>query len=256
MELLVVRLSLRSRRVLARAAQAVRDQPKLSSGIEALDKAIGGFPMGSVVVLAGKPGSGYDLFAQQIMYNAASAGNTVTYLTVDRAPEDIVGEMQDAKLDLDELIEKKNWKFLNGFQTRLKVQQGDLGPKVLLDMLRAVSKSAKVGDWTVVDTLSKLMEYNGKGETKSFLDDIILEAREGRGLHFLLVVEELHDEKTLASLAQTCDGYIRLGLDEARAEPSGTIRIEKLRRANSVQRSLNYVIGEDGITIETATRIL
>jgi len=241
---------------LARAEEAVRSQPKLSSGIEAFDKAIGGFPIGSVVVLAGKPGSGFDLFAQQIMYNAASAGGNVTYLAVDRAPEDILADMQSANLNLDPLIERSNWKFMNGYEARLKIAQGDLGPNVLLDMLRAVSKSAKAGDWTVVDTLSKMMEYNGKGETKAFLDDIVTEAREGRGLHFLLVVEELHDEKMLASLAQACDGYIRLGLDEARAEPAGTIRIEKMRRANSVQRALNYVIGTDGITIETATRIL
>ncbi len=241
---------------MARAAQATREQQKLTSGIEALDRVIGGFPIGSVVLLTGKPGSGYDLFAQQILYNAASAGKTVTYLAVDRAPEDIIADMQSANLDLEQLVEGKKWKFLNGFETRLRIQQGDLGPKVLLDMLRAVSKSAKAGDWTVVDTLSKMMEYNGKGEAKSFLDDILLEAREGRGLHFLLAVEELHDQKTLASLAQACDGYIRLSLDETHSEPSGTIRIQKMRRANSVQRSMNYAIGADGITIETATRIL
>ncbi|MDV3294184.1 MAG: RAD55 family ATPase, partial [Nitrososphaerales archaeon] len=204
---------------MAKATQSTRDQPKLSSGIEAFDKAIGGFPIGSVVLLSGKPGSGYDLFAQQILYNAASAGARVTYLAVDRAPEDLLADMQSANINVEPLIEKGNWRFLNGYETRLKIRQGDLGPKVLLDMLRAVSTAAKAGDWTVVDTLSKMMEYNGQGETKSFLDDIVLEAREGRGLHFLLVVEEMHDQKTLASLAQACDGYVRLSLDEASSEP-------------------------------------
>lgn len=224
--------------------------------MEAFDKTIGGFPMGSVVVLAGEPGSGYDLFAQQVMFSAAAAGNRVTYFTVDRAPEDIVAEMQSVNLDLDQVLQSRNWNFLNGFETRLKVQQGELGNKILLDMLVAVSKSAKGGDWTVVDTLSKLMEFNGQGQIKSFLDDIVLEAREGRGLHFLLVVEELHDQKTLASLAQAADGYIRLSLDKANSQPSGTIRIDKMRRANAAQRSMNYLITTDGITIETATRIL
>ena len=45
-------------------------------------------------------------------------------------------------------------------------------------------------------------------------------------------------------------------LDEARAEPLGTLRIEKLRLANSVQRSMNYSLTPNGVSIETATRIL
>jgi circadian clock protein KaiC len=231
-------------------------EKRLASGIEALDRVLGGFPQGSVVAVAGSPGSGYDLFVQQIMFNAASAGNRVTYLTVDRAPEDIVGDLRSLNLNLDDLIEGQRWNFLNGFEVRMKVRQGELGPKVLLDMLGAVSRAAKAGDWTVVDTLSKILEFNGQKEMTSFVDDILVEAREGRGLHFLLIVEDLHDQRTLTQLAQACDGYVRLSLDRTRSEPSGVIRVEKMRRANAVQRSLNYLIGPEGVTIETATRIL
>jgi KaiC/GvpD/RAD55 family RecA-like ATPase len=233
-----------------------RVEPRLSSGIEALDRVIGGFPTGSVVAIAGKPGSGHDLFVQQILFNAASSGKKVTYLSIDRPPEDVVSDLQSLKLSLDELVGNQRWNFLNGFDARMKINKGELGKKVLLDMLEAVSKSAKSGDWTGVDTLSKLLESNDTKEVTPLIDDLLVEAREGRGLHFLILVEELHDSRTIASLAQLCDGYIRMSLDESRNEPSGTIRIEKLRRANSVQRGLNYLIGPDGIVIETATRIL
>jgi KaiC/GvpD/RAD55 family RecA-like ATPase len=233
-----------------------RVEPRLFSGIEALDRVIGGFPTGSVIAITGRPGSGHEIFAQQIMFNAATAGNKVTYFSIDRPPEDIASELRSMKLDLDELIASQRWTFLNGFDVRLRIKQGELGSKVLLDMLNAVSKSAKAGDWTTVDTLSKILELHDQKEVTSFVDDLLVEAREGRGLHFLVMVEELHDQKTLASLAQAVDGYVRLKLDDTRSEPTGTIRIEKLRRANSIQRSLNYLIGSDGITIETATRIL
>ncbi len=231
-------------------------EPKLSSGIEALDRVIGGFPMGSVIAIAGKPGSGHDLFAQQILFNGATSGKKVTYLAVDRPPEDIVSELRALNLDLDELVSNQRWSFLNGFDARLKVNRGELGKKVLMDMLGAVTKTAKSGDWTGVDTLSKILESNETSEVTPLIDDLLVGAREGRGLHFLVLVEELHDSRTIASLAQMCDGYIRMALDESRAEPSGTIRIEKLRRANSVQRTVNYLLGAEGIVIETATRIL
>lgn len=226
------------------------------TGIEALDRAIGGFPAGSVIVMAGKPGSGHDQFARQILFNAAKGGNRVTYLTVDRAPEDIVWEMEEAKMDVERLVGEQKWNFLNGYEVRLKVKQGELGVKVLLDMLGAVARSAKAGDWTCVDTLSKMLEYNGQKEITSFLDDITLQAREGRGIHFVTIVEDFHDPKTLSMLMQACDGYIRMSLDSTRAEPIGTLRIEKLRMANSVQRSMNYSLTQDGVSIETATRIL
>ncbi|MBI2648835.1 MAG: hypothetical protein HYW93_04180 [Thaumarchaeota archaeon] len=235
---------------------AGRTEPRLSSGIEALDRVIGGFPTGSVIALAGKPGSGHDLFAQQILFNAASNGKKVTYLSIDRPPEDVIGELQSLKLDLDELVANKRWNFLDGFDARMKINKGELGKKVLTNMLASVSKAAKSGDWTGVDTLSKLLEGKETDEVTPVIDDLLVGAREGRGLHFLILVDDLHDSKTVASLAQLADGYIRMSLDESRSEPSGTIRIEKLRRANSVQRALNYLIGPDGIVIETATRIL
>ncbi len=235
---------------------AGRTEPRLSSGIEALDRVIGGFPVGSVIALAGKPGSGHDIFAQQILFNAASNGKKVTYLSIDRPPEDIVGELQSLKLDLDQLVANKSWNFLDGFDARMKVSKGELGKKVLTNMLASVTKAAKSGDWTGVDTLSKLLEGKETDEVTPVIDDLLVGAREGRGLHFLILIDDLHDSKTVASLAQLADGYIRMSLDETRSEPSGTIRIEKLRRANSVQRALNYLIGPEGIVIETATRIL
>ncbi len=235
---------------------AGRTEPRLSSGIEALDRVIGGFPVGSVIAIAGKPGSGHDLFAQQILFNAASNGKKVTYLSIDRPPEDVIGELQSLKLDLDELVANKRWNFLDGFDARMKISKGELGKKVLANMLASVAKAAKSGDWTGVDTLSKLLEGKDTDEVTPIIDDLLVGAREGRGLHFLILVDDLHDSKTVASLAQLADGYIRMSLDESRSEPSGTIRIEKLRRANSVQRALNYLIGPDGIVIETATRIL
>ena len=230
--------------------------PRVFTGLEALDRAIGGFPAGSVIAVAGSPGSGHEIFVRQILFNAAKAGNRVTYLTVDRAPEDVIWEMNDAQMDVEQLVADQKWGFMDGYEVRLKVKKGELGVKVLLDMLGAVARSAKAGDWTCVDTLSKMLEYNGHSEVTSFLDDITQQAREGRGLHFITLVEDFHDKKTLSTIAQACDGYIRMALDEARAEPLGTLRIEKLRLANSVQRTMNYSLTPNGVSIETATRIL
>ena len=230
--------------------------PRVFTGMEALDRAMGGFPAGSVIAIAGNPGSGHELFVRQILFNGAKGGNRVTYLTVDRPPEDVIAEMEDAGLNVEQLVSEQKWGFLNGYEARLKVKKGELGAKVLPEMLGAVAKSAKAGDWTCVDTLSKMLEQSSDAELTSFLDDISMQAREGRGIHFLTLVEDFHDKKILSTIAQACDGYFRMALDSGRAEPLGTLRIEKLRLASAVQRSMNYSLTTNGVTIETATRIL
>lgn len=54
----------------------------LRSGNAALDRILGGgFPVGSLVVVAGEPGAGKTVLAQQLAFHHASAGRTVRYYT-------------------------------------------------------------------------------------------------------------------------------------------------------------------------------
>lgn len=87
-------------------------EPLLFTGIEALDRMLGGIPNGSVVVLYGRPGSGFDIFAQQILFNRTSSEEIrALYFTIEHPPEDISSEMLSREWDVDQLIAEKRWEF-------------------------------------------------------------------------------------------------------------------------------------------------
>jgi len=82
--------------------------PMLYTGIDALDRMLGGIPNGSVIVLHGRPGSGFEIFAQQILYNKANSNEgKAHYFTIEHPTEDITSEMYSRNWDVDSLIEKK-----------------------------------------------------------------------------------------------------------------------------------------------------
>lgn len=61
---------------------------RISTGIVALDELLhGGFPEGAMVLLAGSPGSGKTIMAQQIMFHNASPETKVIYLTTLAEPQ-------------------------------------------------------------------------------------------------------------------------------------------------------------------------
>ena len=61
---------------------------RISTGIESMDYILhGGFPQGSSVLIAGKPGSGKTILANQIIFKNASTDNKVLYLSTMSEPQ-------------------------------------------------------------------------------------------------------------------------------------------------------------------------
>src|SRR3712207_1059537 len=64
------------------AAVGRLNRPKLSAGNPSLDRVLGGgIPRDSLSILAGPPGAGKTIMAQQIAFSAAQAGQKVVYFT-------------------------------------------------------------------------------------------------------------------------------------------------------------------------------
>lgn len=228
----------------------------LFTGIDALDRMLGGIPNGSVVALLGRPGSGFDIFAQQILFTQAeSSGAKALYFTVEHPIEDITSEMVSRNWNVDDLIEKNKWEFFDAYTIRANIRKGEVGPKVLLDSLKEYSKKMNQEVWSVLDTFSYyILNYENK-EIMAIVDDIIANARENGGLHFLLIVEGMLDTKTIANISHLTDGLFKFNLDESQSDALGVIRIDKLRKVDYVTRMIPYRIITDGLSIETSVRI-
>src|SRR3990172_7667674 len=235
------------------SAQAV---PMLFTGLEALDRMLGGIPEGSVIVLSGRPGSGVDIFAQQVLYSRVSTdGVKALYFTIEHPIEDVAAEMFSRNWNVEQLVGEKKWEFFDAFTIRSNIRKGIAGPKVLLDALAAYHKKLEREIWSVLDTFSYyLMHYDVK-EIMGYVDDIVSTAREIGGLHLLLTVEGMLDTQTITSLAHQTDGLWTFRLEPEQTEPVCTLQIEKLRRADYVPRIISYRIFDEGLSIETSTRI-
>lgn len=229
---------------------------RLFTGIETLDKMIGGIPNGSVIILTGELGSGFDIFAQQVLYTSASTGNcNALYATVDRPPDEIENEVAGRGWNISGLMADKKWEFLDAYTVRMNIRKGVTGAKYLRDMFSGIPSLIKVGTWSTVDTLTYLVEGMEYKEVEEVLDQLMLAAREKGGLHFLMLVEGLQDKRLVTSIAHTADGLFNFSLDPQQTEAYGTIRIIKLRKSPQVTRLIPYRLTEKGIAIETVTRI-
>ncbi|MCL4437166.1 MAG: RAD55 family ATPase [Thaumarchaeota archaeon] len=230
--------------------------PMLFTGLETLDRMLGGIPEGSVVVLSGKPGSGFDIFAQQVLYSRVTTdGVKALYFTIEHPPEDVAAEMFSRNWNVEQLMEKKKWEFFDASTIRSNIRKGVASPKVLLSALDVYHKKLERNVWSAMDTFSYYLMHYDLQEVMGYVDDIVSKAREVGGLHLLLTVEGMLDTQTITSLAYLTDGLWTFTLESERAEPVGTIRIEKLRRADYVPRIISYRIFDEGLSIETSTRI-
>lgn len=240
----------------ARQEESSFQGKRVFTGVDVFDRTIGGIPDGSVIIMTGKPGCGFDLFAQQMAFAKTSAGESrVIYLTVENTWESVASQMLSKGWDINQSMEDKRWNFLDGYTPRLNVRLGTVGPKVMVDILASLRKSLESEDWSIIDSLSYyLLNYDLK-DILGFVDDLIMHAREKGGLHLLLVAEGLHDPKVVNTLVHHADAQLNFFLDEDVTEPIGTIRVVKLRKADDVPRSIPYRITTTGLSIETAARI-
>jgi flagellar protein FlaH len=214
--------------------------------IEGLDEMLGGgLPDKSVVVMTGEPGSGYDILAQQIMYQHAVHDEKVAYFSTSRPPETLRDDMVTFGWDLAPLEEKGNW----------ICQKTSIADAVSL-LSEKIPNAVIQGRWVLIDSLSYLIltqKYSSVVQTVELLLDC---ARKDGGIHFLLLTQKMHDAETETTMQHLADGVIEFTAQETAAGIDRRIRIKKMRRAVYEPRLIPFNITERGITIETAVRIV
>jgi KaiC/GvpD/RAD55 family RecA-like ATPase len=81
----------------------------LKTLIESLDEMLGcGLPEKSVVLVTGELGSGYEVFAQQILYQNVLHKGKVAYFSTTRAPDTLREDLETFGLNLAPLQENRN----------------------------------------------------------------------------------------------------------------------------------------------------
>ena len=81
---------------------------RISSGIKGMDKLIeGGFELGSVILLAGGPGTGKTTFCLQFLMEGAKKGENGLFVSFEETEDDLIRDAKNYNWDLAPVVKSK-----------------------------------------------------------------------------------------------------------------------------------------------------
>jgi len=213
--------------------------------VEGLDEMLGGgLPDKNVVLMTGEPGSGYDILAQQIMYQHALHNEKMAYFSTSRLPETLREDLATFSWNVTPLEEQGTWIFHNVSTT-----------DAIQILAEKIPQAISEGRWVLIDSLSYLVLTQKYGSVVKTVELLLDSARKHGGIHFLLLTQKMHDVETETTMQHLVDGVMEFSAQESTGGIDRRIRIKKMRRAVYEPRLIPFNITERGITIETAVRI-
>jgi KaiC/GvpD/RAD55 family RecA-like ATPase len=217
----------------------------LKTWIESLDEMLGGgLPEKNIVLIMGEPGSGYDVFAQQILYQNVLHNGKIAYFSTTRAPEVIREDLETFGWNLASLEESGNWLFLNAHV-----------PDVVQVLMEEIPSVMAEGRWVLIDSLSYLILTQKYQSVVNVVECLLDNAKKYGGIHFLLLTQKMHAPEVETTIQHFADGVIEFSAQEASGGIDRRMRIKNMRRAVYEPRLIPFNITDHGITIETAVRI-
>lgn len=213
--------------------------------VEGLDEMLGGgLPDKNVVLMTGEPGSGYDILAQQIMYQHALHDEKIAYFSTSRLPESLREDLTTFSWNVAPLEEQGKWTFHNVSTTN--------ATQILSEKIpQAISE----GRWVLIDSLSYLFLTQKFSSVVKTVELLLDGARKHGGIHFILLTQKMHDVETETTIQHLADGVMEFSAQESAGGIDRRIRIKKMRRAVYEPKLIPFNITDRGITIETAVRI-
>lgn len=237
---------------------------RVPSGIKGFDDLIeGGFPKGSVTLIAGPPGTGKSIFCSQIAYNCASKGKKCLYLNLEQDEGRLEGQMQDFDWNVDKI--KKNLKMVSIDSSNPDVIEYILEEiqklnydLIVLDSLDSISSNPvdisdliKLGATNTNDMVSTMMSGAptiGRMKLKKIFQAISKSkatalvtserVRKAPGITRDTISEFLSDAIILLY-------YLGVGSAEFRS-----LKIIKMRRSNHEKDYIMFEIGKNGIELK------
>lgn len=217
----------------------------LKTRIDSLDEMLGGgLPEKSLILMTGEPGSGYDILAQQILYQNALHNGKVAYLSTTRTPDVLQEDLETFGWNVAPLQESGNWLFFDAHV-----------PDVTRVLMEKIPSAMAEGRWVLLDSLSYLILTQKYQSVINIVELLLDSAKKYGGIHFLLLTQKMHVPVVETTIQHFADGVIEFLSQEASGGIDRRMRIKKLRRAVYEPRLIPFNITDRGITIETAVRI-
>src|SRR3989442_2742394 len=227
------------------------DLPVISTHVAGLDEALGGgVPQGSLVLVAGTPGTMKSSMIYNIMYHNAKAGRRGLYITLEQTTESLKQAMErmgDRAIDEGRLYVLD----LGVLRTSLKKAEGTKDwVGILVDIVRE-AVSANGYQILAVDSMEALYALANFEVPRRELFQMYASLRE-LGLTTFLVTETPIGSSKLTQYGEDflADGIIHL----RHVEVGGTdvqlrLRCVEMRMMNHGHNSLALTHGQDGLAV-------
>jgi circadian clock protein KaiC len=220
---------------------------RLSTGISVLDTVLGGgLPVGSLTILAGAPGTGKTILAQQICFNSATREHkAVYYSTISEPPGRFIANLERFEFfDRSKLVDRVE--FIN--LGEILQSDGKGGLAAMLDEIvrKCVEENPIV---VVVDSARALRDFS---DSERSLRSAVynLASRIAHTDTTLIFVGEYGvDEFASASEFSIADGIVEMVYEAHQPMDRRWLRVRKLRSSSPLSGQHPLHISEAGISV-------
>lgn len=253
----------------------------IRTGVKSLDMFIGGednpgIPDKSVILVLGEPGTKFELFTQQVLFRMLKTGATkkVVYLSYDGRPKEIIEEMAIYDFNLQSfVVAGDKWQFMDAFTSRIAAEGAviglqsipgvDFGKEYAQDSLRYFTRIfmpeiAKYDNvCTCIHSISSLIRSNSIESVSIAIETLKHIVRErGSGIHFILMVKNLHDPKVEVLASHLADFVFDISFGRVGGgKISINFSVQKTWKSTLLPISVPVTIDKKGIRLETTVRI-
>jgi len=220
---------------------------RVSTGVSGFDELVeGGFPLGSVVLLTGGPGTGKTTFCSQFLWEGLQNGEKCLYITTEELPDEIKDDASQFGYEFDEF--EDNFDMMN-------MEPSD-ATSYLPQNIRSACEEEDY-DRIVLDSISVFGIYwEGESAVRKNMDDLVKEFRRSEAT--TLMTAELPDEDSgklsRYGIAEfIADGVVKMEVLSIGKESFGNLKVRKMRQTNVQRGQFETMIDGDGLKIGDET---
>lgn len=222
------------------------DVDRASSGISGLDEIIGGgFPKGSLIMLAGNPGTGKTTFSARFLYHGiVNCGERGVYVSFAESKESFLSNMCAFGFDFEKLEEAGEFRLLN-----LITAKEEAAPAILEMIFREVREAG--AKRLVIDSFSALAQaFKETHEVRVLLHTILSRITRFLKCTTLLIVESPHGKEKMGFGIEEfiADGIIFLRMNRLDGRPLRELELLKMRGTPTPETQAVFTL-KDGFKV-------
>jgi circadian clock protein KaiC len=222
-------------------------EDRASTGVDGLDTLIGGgFPKGSLVIVAGEAGSGKTIISAQYLHHGASkVAEPGIYVSFAENRETFLHNMRKLNMDFESLEQEGKFKFLD-YATITEKAVTETLTNVLSEIDRLKARRL------VIDPFTALAQaFKGPLDARVAIHTILGKMVRQVGCTTVLITEKAFGVERMGLGVEefVADGVVLLTLSSERGHLERRLQVVKMRGTRARNQGIRYDIGERGVTV-------